>query len=405
MKPESEQGDKLTSRRANASEGMEPFTARLREETARWARTWCLIDLPALRRNLRRVHERLAPGRRLIVSAKKDGYGHGLLAVAGEVDQLRQWSGRDITLGLMTIEEPIALREAGYDGDLLLFTTLAGEALGEAIRLDAALTITDLEDARAADEAAGRLGKLARVHLKVDTGMGRLGRRVEELPSQIARIRALPNLSLESVWTHLANPKGDPESARRQIELLEGLRRMTGLLDLPAHLGGSDAVALIDGQAGGDYDFRAGISIYGDSSLIAGLEPVMTFVSHVIYRKHVPPDWPISYGQTHRTVRETELALIGAGYGNGVLRTLGNRGHVLLRGRRCPILGRICMDQFMVDVTECCDVQVGDEAVLFGRQGSAVLTAAEAARAAGTVSYELLCLAGQINPRRYRHAD
>jgi alanine racemase len=172
------------------------------------------------------------------------------------------------------------------------------------------------------------------------------------------------------------------------------------LLDLPAHIGGSEVLVLPNALALTPW-LRSGIALYGDYAPLRDLEPVMSFKSRVIYRRLAPAGTAISYGGTFVTTRPTELALIGAGYGNGYPRSLSSQGHVLARGRRCPILGRVCMDQIVVDVSETPEVRVGEEAVLFGRQGKAELRIDEVARQAGTISYDLLCLAGQLNPRLY----
>ena len=175
---------------------------------------------------------------------------------------------------------------------------------------------------------------------------------------------------------------------------------MAGLDGLPVHWGGADAVRVL-GELPETASLRVGIALYGDHPAFPDLEPAMTFKSQVIYRRRVPAGTKISYGGTHLTQRPTELALVGAGYGNGLPRALSGKGQVLIGGRRLPILGRVCMDQVVVDVTETPETATGDEAVIFGRQGGVDLPAREVAGQIGTISYELFCIAGQLNPRRY----
>ncbi len=355
-------------------------------------RTWVEIDLGALRRNADRFARRLPDGGRLIVSAKKDGYGHGLIAVARALAPHPRFG----CFGVATPEEALTLRAAGIDADILCFSVLAGESLRAAILAGVILTVTDLADAQAAAAAAGP-GRPARMHLKLDTGMGRLGRLEPEILEQIPAIVSTPGARIEGLYTHLADSWNDPDGGRRQWARLLAFRDRAGLGALPCHPGGSDALALGPLEPG--TWLRSGIALFGDHAGFDDLEPVMTFKTRVIFRRSVPAGTAISYGLTQVTNRPTELALIGVGYGNGYLRALSGRAEVVIGGARRPLLGRVCMDQCVVDVTDGPPVAVGEEVVLFGRQGSAVLPAAEVARWAGTISYELFCLAGQINPR------
>jgi alanine racemase len=356
-------------------------------------RTWCEISAGALRRNFRRVAARLRGGG-LIVSAKKEAYGHGLVGIATALREEKGFAA----VGLATIEEALDLRARFAELPILLFSVLRGQALREAVRAGLILTVTDVDDGRAAAQAANETARAARAHFKLDTGMTRLGRRGDEAATQVAELRALPGLHIEAIYSHLADAWNDPASARAQVARLDTFCTRTGLESLPRHWGGSDGLRLI-GELPEGTGLRAGIALYGDHPALPELEPVMTFKSRVVYRKAVPKGTAVSYGGTYVTERETQIAVVGAGYGNGYLRVLGNRASVLIGGRRCPILGRVCMDQFMIDVTDGPQATVGDEVVLFGRQGDLVLPAAEVAAAAGTISYELFCLAGGMNPR------
>ena len=360
------------------------------------ARTWCEVDLHALRRNYRRVGGRLPEGGRLILSAKKEAYGHGLPAITAALQNEQSFGA----IGLATIEEALELRGHFAELPIILFTILSGEALDEAIGAGLIVTVTNLNEAVYASQAAVRLGIEAKAHLKVDTGMGRLGRLAGEVAGEIPAIRALPGLRIEAVYSHFADAWAQPKSAVEQIRRFEEFRQAGCLTDLPIHWGGSDVLSIADQLAPRTW-LRAGIAVYGDHPALSELEPVMTFKTRVVYRRAVPPGTTISYGMTLTTKRASELAVVGAGYGNGYPRILGNRASVLIGGIRRPILGRVCMDQFVVDVTDAPNVAVGDEVVLFGKQGEAVLPAAEVAAAAETISYELFCLAGGMNPRVY----
>lgn len=370
----------------------------LRPETMMWGRSWVEIDLGALRRNIARVAAALPPGGRLIISGKKDAYGHGMLATAKAIADIPGIAA----IGLATVEEGLALRHAGLATPALCFSVLEGEALAEAVRHEIQITITNQAEAAQAAAAAARVGRRARAHFKLDTGMGRTGRLADEVAGEIDAIRRLEHVELAAIYSHLADAWADPESARAQAARMAAFRARTGLDALPCHWGGSDALA-VPGLLQPGMSLRAGIALYGDHPAVPGLEPVMTFKSRVIYRRRVPAGTAISYGGAYRTTRETELAMIGCGYGNGLPRALSGRGWALVRGRRCPFLGRVCMDQVVVDVTDVGDVAMGEDAVLFGRQGEAILPAAEQAALAGTISYELFCLAGQLNPHVQLH--
>lgn len=362
-----------------------------------WGRSWVEIDLAAFRRNVERVAAHLPAGGKLIISAKKDAYGHGLLAVVQAVRDMPQVGA----IGIATLEEGVALRQAGIELPILSFSVFEGEMLAEAIRQKITLTVTNLREAREADVAAARLKMPALAHFKYDTGMGRIGRLEHEVAEELPLVRQLKHLKLEAVFSHLADAWGDPDSAAAQVERMEAFRRRSNSRSLLCHWGGSDALA-IERLLGANTWLRSGIALYGDHPALAELEPVMSFKSRVVFRRRVPAGTAISYGGTFTTTRETELAMVGAGYGNGLLRALSGRGLVLLSETKCPILGRVCMDQVIVDVTDVAgEVKMGDEAVLFGRQGQTLLPAAEQAALAGTISYELFCLAGQINPRLY----
>jgi alanine racemase len=378
--------------------------AGLRHLARTWGRTWVEINLAALERNFARLVQTLPPGGKWIVSAKKDAYGHGARALVGRLGTHRAFGA----LGLATIEEVIYLREQGVNAELLIFCVLAGEALEAAIRHGALLTITSLAEARAADAAAARLGATARAHFKLDTGMGRLGLLPSEVLADLPAILALSHLQIVGLYTHLPNAFADHAQGRDQLAALRAFQSAAGLGNAVLHIGGSDVLALGVGRETGLW-LRTGIALYGDHPSLPDLEPVMSFKSRVIYRRGVPAGTAISYGGTFTTTRASELAIIGVGYGNGYLRPVSGHGaQVLIHGRRCPLLGRVCMDQIIVDVTDLSGetpVAVGDEAVLFGAQrwqGQTVLyPAAELAACAGTISYELFCLTGQINPRHY----
>lgn len=360
--------------------------------------TWVEVDLEALRRNFHRVADLLPESVSIIFSVKKDAYGHGLIpAVRALADAPRLYA-----VGVAVIQEALALRESGLNVPILSFSVLRGIALRAAIERDILLTVTTLGEASLADQAAASLGRMAAAHLKIDTGMGRIGLTPDDAARELREIARLRNLTIEGVYTHVPDGWSAPDKTRRQMEDLVRFADENGLSGRFLHLGGSDGLAAkSDPHLGG---IRAGISIYGYHPGIAELEPAMHFKTRVIYRRRAPKNSRISYNGLRTLERDSELAVIGAGYGNGYPVALSNKASVLIRGRRFPVLGRVCMDQTVIDVTDCPEIALDDEVVLFGRQGMERLGADEAAAWANTIPYELLCMAGQINPRIYQPA-
>lgn len=359
-------------------------------------RSWVETDLDALRRNFGRLVARLPEHVDLLVAVKKDAYGHGLVEVARALQNVPRLSG----FGVADLDEGLRLRTSGIDGPVLVLSVLHGPELAEAVEHDLTLTITCAEDALEAEDAASEVGSSVRAHLKIDTGMGRLGLPPAEALAVLPDPAQLDHVSVEGVFTHLPNAWIARDEAKEQARLLAAFAeeaRKRGLPVSVTHLGGSDAIVLGDDEI--SPVVRAGIAIYGYHAGVPGLEPVMNFKSTVIYRKRAAAGTRISYQGTHTLYRDSELALVAAGYGNGYPRGLSNVGEVLIRGRRCSVLGLICMDQMVVDVTEIPEVRAGEEVVLFGRQGDAVLGADETAEWGGMIDYELLCSAGRSNPR------
>jgi len=353
------------------------------------------IDVGALVRNFRRFRARFPPNVQVFVSIKKDAYGHGAVEVVRALTGEAGLAG----FGVAMAAEAEALRRVGLRPPLLHLSVLRGPELEAAVRAGDIVTVTDEPETREAQAWARRWGLAPRVHFKIDTGMGRLGRSPEEALAALERLRRAEPTLIQGLYTHLPDGWANPTQARRQLETLRTLAARTGLAGGMHHLGGSDALALAEG-----YPLpavRCGIALYGAHPGMPEAEPVMTFKARIIYRRRAPAGTPISYGGTHRLGRETELAVVGAGYGNGYPWSLSNRGRVIVGGRAAPVLGRVCMDQMIVDATGALEAQVGDVATLFGRGPEGTPSVAEVAGQAGTIPYELMCLAGRLNGRVY----
>ncbi|HEX6797360.1 MAG TPA: alanine racemase [Ktedonobacterales bacterium] len=357
--------------------------------------TWLEIDLSAIGRNTQLIAEWVGPDTRVLVSLKADAYGHGALRVARTV--LRNGAS---WLGVATVSEAEPLRAAGITAPILVFGYIAPWQAREAVHLDLRATVYSLDAARALARAARDLGRELRVHVKVDTGMARLGLRAEDVDGIVSFCRALRQmlgLVTEGVFTHLATAdSADQTYARRQLARFETVLaalEAEGLRPPIVHAANSAAaLALPEAR----YDLvRPGIAIYGlnpsdEVPLPEGFAPALAFKTQVAQVKEIPAGEGISYGATYITTAPTRIAVLPVGYADGFRRAPANWGEVLVRGRRAPILGRVCMDQCMVDVTAIPGVQPGDEVVLIGRQGEDELTAEEVARRLGTISYEVV---------------
>ncbi len=357
--------------------------------------TWVEIDLSAIASNTRQLKALVGPHVRLLASLKADAYGHGALKVARTVLH----NGASM-IGVATASEATPLREAGIHAPMLVFGYVPLWQMREAVRLDLTITLYSLEAAQALSRAALALGRTVNVHVKVDTGMGRLGIRAEDVNAVIAlveAVRALPNLYLEGIFTHFATADSlDQTQARLQLarfqQILQALDER-GLRPPLVHAANSAATLSLP-EAHFDM-VRPGIALYGldpspDVRLPEGFRPALSFKTQVAQVKMVPEGECISYGCTYTTERPTLIATLPVGYADGFRRAPYTWGSVLIHGQEAPIVGRVCMDQCMVDVSHIPQTRVGDEVVLIGRQGDATLTAEQVAQRLGTVNYEVV---------------
>lgn len=371
------------------------------------SRTWAEIDLDAIAGNLRLLLTRTSPGASVMAVVKADGYGHGALEVA------RTALGAGAAwLGVATADEALALRRAGIVAPLLVLGYTPSSVVAGAVAAGVSLTVFHEDVLESVARAGRRLGQKARVHVKVDTGMGRLGLPPEDVAAFCRLVAAEPWVELEGLFTHFATAdSADKTYARQQFErfmgVLDALER--GGIRVPVRHAANSA-AIIDLPETHLDLVRAGIAMYGlqpSGELVhhLPLRPAMTWKTRVVHVKRVFKGECISYGCTYRAAADSLIATLPVGYADGYSRSWSNRGAVLLSGRRVPVVGRVCMDQTMVDVTalaaEGVPVRPGDEAVLVGAQGGRFIGADELAEGLGTISYEIVCLVGKRVPRVY----
>jgi alanine racemase len=357
--------------------------------------TWLEIDLSAIGNNTRRIKSLVGPNVRVLISLKADAYGHGALKVA----RTTLHNGASM-LGVATVSEAAPLREAGITAPILVFGYVPFWQMREAVRLGLTVTLYSLEAAQALSRAAVTLGKVVNVHVKVDTGMSRLGIRFEQLEDILTLLHTLctlPALHLEGLYTHFAMADAaDQTHTRMQLQRFQHvLAAITaqGLRPPLVHAANSAATLTLP-EAHFDM-VRPGIAIYGlnpstDVQLPEGFRPALSFKTQVAQVKLVPAGECVSYGCTYITQRPTRIAVLPVGYADGFRRAPHTWGTVLLHGQEAPLLGRVCMDQCMIDVTHIPQARVGDEVVLIGRQGAATLTAEQVAQRLGTINYEVV---------------
>lgn len=370
-------------------------------------RCWAEINLACLERNLHLIRASLPPHMRYVAVVKADAYGHGLHQTAARL----MHAGADL-FAVANLAEAAALREIGPGWPILLLSSLLPEEDRHVLDYDVAVTVSSADEAVRLDKAARAAGKSLAVHLKIDTGMGRLGVWHENAACLYQKIRDAGNLRLEGVFTHFSSSDDDPvftaEQRRRFLAAVNGCDGLdpSGLLIHADNSAGLETVEV----AGPFNAVRVGLLQFGilprPGSLLSHVnaEPVFSFHTRVGLVKRLPAGTGISYGGTHVLRRESTVAILTAGYGDGVPRSAGNRGCVLLHGRRCPILGRVTMDQTIVDVTDVPGVAAGDQAVLVGRQGNGEIGLAEFSEWADTIPWETLCSVTKRVPRLYRTA-
>jgi len=359
------------------------------------------IDLDALRFNLRQARERVGPACEILAVVKADAYGHGASGVAPALAA----AGAD-QFGVALVGEGLALRRYGL---LQPIVVLGGVFPGEEqdiLKHDLQPALYDLDTARRLDAAARTNGMRIPCHLKVDTGMGRLGFRPERLAEVLAALKGLSGVEVRGVISHLAlADEPDQPFTSTQIERFQAVVaqvRDAGFAPRYLHLANSAAIYSRD--LAGCNLVRPGVSLYGGLTgtpfeQTVPQRPVMSFLSQVAQLKEVPAGEGISYAHRFVTQRPSLLAAVPVGYADGYNRILTNRGDVLIRGRRAPVAGTVCMDWILVDVTEIPDVAVGDRVTLLGRDGDECVTALEWADKIGTITYEVFCNISKRVPR------
>lgn len=367
--------------------------------------TWVEIDLDAYVRNVDALARLLPQGSKLIAVLKANGYGHGSVELA------RCCEGRFAMIAVALLEEAIEFRRAGIATPILLLGPLTTNQVPVAIEQDIAMGITGPESLDALVGAHASLkGARARVHLKLDSGMGRMGFMPGDLAALPEILRANPWIEVEGIYTHFANAS-DPADPYTEVQMQSYARMLAELraagITAPLHHTSNSAATLRGLVSHGDF-VRVGLTLLGGEPLDAGstrLEPILTWRTSIVRLKEIPAGHPVGYGSTFKASRPSRIATLPVGYADGYNRLLSNRGEVLLHGLRAPVVGRVSMDLVTIDVTGIELAATGDPVVLLGRQGNDEISAEEIAKETGTISYEVFTSISERVPRLYRTGD
>ncbi|PFA24448.1 alanine racemase [Bacillus cereus] len=367
------------------------------------------VNLDAIKHNVREFKKRVNDENMTMMAAvKANAYGHGAVEVAKAAIE----AGVN-QLAVAFVDEGIELREAGISVPILILGYTPVEAAKDAIEYDIMMTVYRIEDLKGIDEVAKRLGKKARIQVKIDTGMSRIGLQEEEVAPFLEELKNMKHIEMEGVFTHYSTADEiDKTYTNMQTNLFE--KAVTTAKEMGIHLPyihSSNSAGSMELSNTFQNMVRVGIGIYGmypsqevDHTVVS-LQPALSLKSKVAHIKHAKKNHGVSYGNTYVATGEEWIATVPIGYADGYNRQLSNKGHALINGVRVPVLGRVCMDQLMLDVTNAMPVQVGDEVVFYGKQGEEEIPVEEIADMLGTINYEVTCMLDRRIPRVYKEND
>ena len=365
------------------------------------------IDLDAVLFNFEQMNRNIPEAAKIMAVVKTDAYGHGAVPIASFVEHCDYLWG----FATATVDEAVELRKAGIQKPILILGYTFPECYSDIVKYDIRQTVFAYDMAKALSEEAVRQKKKAYIHVKLDTGMGRIGYQSAETAAEdAAKMKALPLLEMEGVFTHFAN--ADMENQEFTLKQIAKFHEMilamekSGVTFTLKHCANSAGIIELTEQ---EFDLvRAGIISFGlwpsneVKKDVVQLKPILSLKSHVVYVKDVEPGTPVSYGSTWTAEEKRKIATVPIGYGDGYPRSLSNKGYVLIKGRKAPIVGRVCMDQMMVDVTDIPEeIKIGDRVTLIGQDGELSITAEELGDLSGRFNYELVCDLGNRIPRIY----
>jgi alanine racemase len=361
------------------------------------------IDLRSLEYNYRQLKKRVPGGVKLLAVVKADAYGHGAVPISRKLEELGV-----AYLGVAISDEGVELRKGGVKAPILILGGIYQEDVDRVLQYDLTPVIFQKESLKLLMKATEHWPKKVRVHIKVDTGMGRLGVPLNLWPIFLREVKRCPKIEIEGMLSHFSmtdDQDGYTTYQSKEFQRAAAMVKKMGISCKYLHMASSAILTAFPAYPGNLV--RPGIMLYGSYPSrmfqnVIPLKPILTLKTHIHFLKRVPPGTKISYGGTFVTKRDTLVATLPIGYADGYSRQLSNQGDVLIRGKRAPVIGRVCMDFVMVDATDIPKVSLGDEVVLMGRQGRQQITAEEIAEKINSISYEVLCLIGKRIPRVYK---
>ena len=371
-----------------------------------YSRVYAKIDLDAIAYNMEQMKQNIRPETKVMAVIKADGYGHGAVQIA---EMMERWNYR-WGFAVATLDEAVVLRTEGIQKPILVLGCVFPDQYMEMLKHEIRMNIYTEEMAESISRMAAREGKTAYMHIKLDTGMSRLGFGINEQSAEtIKRISKMPNVNMEGIFTHFTKAdEKDKSFTKKQIQefvwMTERLKEKNVRFTYE-HC--SNSAGIIDVPEANFDIVRAGISTYGlypseevDKTNVK-LKPALALKSHVAFVKEIERGTPVSYGGTFVAKEKMKIATIPVGYADGYPRSLSNKGYVLIRGKKAPILGRVCMDQFMVDVTQIEGVSFGDKVTMIGKDGNEILPVEVLSELSGRFNYEFVCDLGKRIPRVY----
>ena len=371
-----------------------------------YSRVYAKIDLDAIAYNMEQMKQNIRPETKVMAVIKADGYGHGAVQIAEMMERWNYIWG----FAVATLDEAVVLRTEGIQRPILVLGCVFPDQYMEMLKHEIRMNIYTEEMAESISRMAAREGKTAYMHIKLDTGMSRLGFGINEQSAEtIKRISKMPNVNMEGIFTHFTKAdEKDKSFTKKQIQefvwMTERLKEKNVRFTYE-HC--SNSAGIIDVPEANFDIVRAGISTYGlypseevDKTNVK-LKPALALKSHVAFVKEIERGTPVSYGGTFVAKEKMKIATIPVGYADGYPRSLSNKGYVLIRGKKAPILGRVCMDQFMVDVTQIEGVSFGDKVTMIGKDGNEILPVEVLSELSGRFNYEFVCDLGKRIPRVY----
>ena len=362
---------------------------------------WIEVDLKKLRRNWRRIKSIAGSNTKIIATVKQSAYGHGLIAVADELSKL----GVDF-FGVGSLEEAISLREVGFKEPILVLSAVLNKFSDYFLKYKVIPTVVDLKFAKELNKKAKRKGKKVAIHVKIDTGMGRLGPYYQDAYSFIRSLSKLKNIDLQGIFTHFPVADTDSEFTTYQVDIFNNFiakLKEEGIVFKYQHC--ANSLGTVNYPHSHFNMVRPGLILYGikpASNIDFDAEPILSLKSKIIFIKKVKKGMGVSYGRTFVASKATTIATVAVGYADGYPWSLSGRAKVIIKDSFFNLVGRVCMDHIMVDLGKRDDIKVGDEVILIGAKGKLVITPEDLAKQAGTIPYEIVSRLSHKIPRLYK---